>query len=274
MNFFTTDRITESTTQIRDITGVFSYLVEGNQKACLIDCGTGTGDIKQFVESLTNLPIFLVLTHGHCDHAGGAAYFDDVYLSEADWDLVEYHASMDIKTDYVNYCSPDIYKKLTGDDFCPVRTNGYKPLQNGQIFDLGGIKLEAVAVPGHTQGMTCILNEKERWILFGDACNPSVFLWGEGSLSVEEYRESLCNLKKYEERYDTVLMSHGTTEVGKKVLDGMISVCDDIICGRADAQPFQFMEHSLKLAKVVNEQGERIDAGLGNIVYRPEKIFR
>ena len=55
MNFFTTDRITESTTQIRDITGVFSYLVEGNQKACLIDCGTGTGDIKQIVESLTNL---------------------------------------------------------------------------------------------------------------------------------------------------------------------------------------------------------------------------
>lgn len=274
MEFFKHKKVTDSTTQITDLTGVHSYLVEGSEKAALLDTGSGVGNLRTYVETLTDKPVMVLLTHGHCDHAGGAATFDEVYLSEADWELVERHASMDMKVDYVRFCCQDIFGQLTDKDFCPVRTSGYLPLKNGQIFELGGVTLEAIAVPGHTHGMTCILNVQERTILFGDACNTSLFIWDEEATTIEEYLESLLDLKKHEERYDTVYMSHVVLTMDKKVLDGVIAVCHDVMEGKADDQPFRFMEHELKLAKKVDEQRNRVDGGLGNLVYNPKKIFK
>lgn len=43
---FKKKKITESTIQISDITGAYSYLVEGSEKAVLIDTGAGAGNLK------------------------------------------------------------------------------------------------------------------------------------------------------------------------------------------------------------------------------------
>lgn len=272
---FTTEKLSPSTTCISDITHVFSFLVEGDREAVLIDTGSGVGDIKAFAESLTEKPISVILTHGHGDHASGAAPFERVYLSQADWELVSYHASMEQKKDYVSFVLGDRAAALSDDDFCPERTAGYLPLTDGQIFDLGGVVLEAVPVRGHTQGMTCILNRTERSILFGDACNPSVFLWDQESSSVEEYKESLLQLKKREPEYDTVYLSHGVPVIDKGILDGVIQVCDEILNGKSDEEPFHFMGYQgLKTAKATDGQGMRKDGGLGNIVYNSQKILK
>lgn len=275
MEFFTTEKVSPSTTSITDITGVYSYLVEGEREAVLIDSGTGAGDIKAFVLSLTKLPVSVILTHGHCDHAGGDAGFEKVYLSEKDWDLARRHATMEQKKNYVSFCLGGIPETMTEADFSPVRTKEYLPLEDGQEFDLGGVVLKVVAVPGHTQGMSCVLNVTERTILFGDACNTSVFLWADEASSVEEYRETLLELKKREGDYDKVYLSHGPKLIGKEILNGVISVCDDILSGKSDEAPFEFMDHKgLLLAKKLTGAGERADGGLGNIVYNSQKIFK
>lgn len=275
MEYFTTEKISESTTAIRDITGVYCYLVEGQDRAVLIDTATGCGDLKAFVESLTDKPLSVILTHGHCDHAAGAAAFDEVYLNEEDWELVKKHATMDGKKDYVRFVAgEDVFAEIPEDAWCPERTAPYLPLDDRQVFDLGGVTLEMVAVPGHTAGMVCVLNRGERTILFGDACNPSVFLWDEEATSVEKYRDSLLRLKERENEFDRVLISHCAPDVDKKVLDGVIEVCDEILAGKADAIPFRFMDYQgLLLAKAEDENGNRKDGGLGNIVYHSGKIF-
>lgn len=51
--------------------GVFCYLIEGSEKAMLIDTGYGLGDLRSAVEKVTGLPLIIVNTHGHCDHIGG-----------------------------------------------------------------------------------------------------------------------------------------------------------------------------------------------------------
>ncbi len=275
MEFFTVEKVSPSTTGITDITGVHSFLVEGEKEAVLIDSGTGAGDLKGFVQSLTQLPVSVILTHGHCDHAGGDAGFEKVYLSEKDWELAKNHATMDMKKDYVSFCLGGLPEGMGEEDFCPVRTKASLPLVDGQEFDLGGVILKAVAVPGHTKGMTCILNVTERSILFGDGCNPSVFLWDEEALSVEEYRESLMALKEHEGEYDRVYLSHGPKVIEKEILDGVISVCEDILNGKSDKVPFAFMGHEgLLMAKTPAGQGERADGGLGNIIYNSKKIFK
>lgn len=268
MEFFASEKISPSTTKITDVTGVAMFLVEGSEKAVLIDTATGAGDLKAYVDTLTDKPLEVILTHGHCDHAGGAAPFDKVYLHPADWELVKHHASMDTKVEYVGFSTP---VKVDLADFAPERTAGYLPLTDGQIFDLGGVTLEVIHVQGHTQGMVCILNREERSILFGDACNPSVFLWDEESSCVEDYRDSLLAFKKQEDRYDTVYLSHGPTTIDKAVLDGVIEVCEEILADTNDWEPFEFLGHALRIAKKT-ENMLRTDGGLGNIVYNPDKI--
>lgn len=274
MEFFVSEKISDSTTRIVDITGVYCYLVEGSEKAALIDTATGTGDLRTYVETLTDKPVSVILTHGHCDHASGAAWFEDVYLSEEDYELVKFHASMEMKKGYVEFTRSDIFSKLIEEDFCPVRTKGYKPLKDGQCFYLGGVTLEAIALPGHTRGMTCILNQEERSVLLGDACNHSVFLWDQESLTVEEYKKSLVKFKSQEDRYDKVYFSHSGPAADKTILDGVIQVCDDIMKGIDDSQPFLFMGNELRLAKAADEQNVRLDGKHGNIVYNPAKILK
>ena len=275
MQFFTSEKISPSTTSITDITGVHSFLIEGNNAAVLVDTGTGAGDIKAYVESCTKLPVSVILTHGHCDHAGGAAWFEKVYLHRNDWELVKVHATVDRKIEYVTFTQGGLPESVSEKDFCPDRTAEYLPLEDGQRFDLGGIVIEAVLVPGHTHGMTCILNHTERSILFGDACNPSVFLWDNEATTVEDYRDSLLKFKEREAEYDTVYLSHGPEIVDKKILDGVIQVCEDIMEGRSDEIPFPFMDYQgLMMAKETSDLGKRADGGLGNIIYNSQKIFK
>lgn len=55
--------------------GVASSLITGKTKALLIDTGYGYGDLKAVVRSLTDLPLRVVNTHCHLDHAGGNYLF-------------------------------------------------------------------------------------------------------------------------------------------------------------------------------------------------------
>ena len=70
MQYFETKRMTDHIIRITDRTNVFSYLVIGEERAALIDTGTGFGDMSALTAQLTDLPIIVILTHGHCDHAG------------------------------------------------------------------------------------------------------------------------------------------------------------------------------------------------------------
>ena len=88
MNYYTSQRLSPSITRITDFTGVCCYLVEGEEKACLLDTCNGFGNIREYAETLTDKPLFVILTHGHIDHAPGACWFDEVYLNHADLKLV------------------------------------------------------------------------------------------------------------------------------------------------------------------------------------------
>ena len=48
------------------------YLVEGTEKAALIDTGYGVGNLKGYIKTLTEKPLIVLITHGHLDHVAGA----------------------------------------------------------------------------------------------------------------------------------------------------------------------------------------------------------
>ena len=63
------------------------YLLEGDEAALLIDCGTGIGNAAETVRELTDKPLTVAITHGHLDHDGAAALFPEIHL-HPEWQLL------------------------------------------------------------------------------------------------------------------------------------------------------------------------------------------
>lgn len=62
--------------------GDHCYLLEGDDRALLIDTGLGICDISAEVKKLTDKPVTAVATHIHWDHIGGHKYYADFYAHE------------------------------------------------------------------------------------------------------------------------------------------------------------------------------------------------
>lgn len=66
--------------------GVRCFLIEGPDRAMLVDTGFGQGDLKAFVRTLTQLPVFVVNTHADGDHTGCNAQFGEAAMHPAEYD--------------------------------------------------------------------------------------------------------------------------------------------------------------------------------------------
>ena len=249
------------------------YLLEGQDKAVLIDTCLGVGHLRQFVENLTEKPITVLLTHGHVDHALGAPEFDEVYMNPADNEVYEKMSPLEERIGYITAGLGGNLPAFTEEDYVQPSPADFKELKDGQIFDLGGVHIEVYALPGHTHGTMVMLIPEERALILGDACNNSTFLFDENSLSVNEYRENLIQVKeKLEGKYDMTYLCHHVMTASKDMIAHVIEVCDEILDGKADDIPFEFMGHHAFVAKKANERFERADGGEGNIIYDKEKL--
>ena len=248
-------KISDNTIRIHGKSGELMYLVEGTEKAALIDTGSGDGNLREYVEKITSKQIIVLLTHGHEDHASGASDFNEVYMNHADHPI------------YIEH----VYDKLKGK---AKPASDYKALKSGDVFDLGGTTLEIFSAAGHTPGQMAILFREARILLLGDAANNFTFL-DKSSFGISEYEKSMKDLlAKTEGRFDKVYSSHGSGDAPKEILAGVIQVCEDIKAGRVDNEPFEFLGQQVLIAKKIDGLMNRMDGGVGNIVYIKEKISK
>jgi glyoxylase-like metal-dependent hydrolase (beta-lactamase superfamily II) len=280
MEFFTSEKVSPSITRIFGLSGELMYLVEGASRAMLIDTGIGAGNLKAYVESLTELPYDVVHTHGHLDHTGGSALFEGktLYLNKADWEMAKRPSVEGRLASAVNPNRPEEPKReVTLADMAPDAVLDYTDLNDGDAFDLGGgITLEALALPGHTLGSMAIWFPAEGSVLLGDACNFFTFLFLPESLSVTAYREELLKFKTaHRAKYSRVYLSHGDGNGLPDMVESVIGVCDDILAGKTDDVPFEFMgrKGNAFIAKKVDFAAMgKGEAPQGNIVYNKDKI--
>ncbi len=272
MELFRHEKVNEHITRIFDISKTIIYLVEGEKYALVIDVGCGIGNLKAYIETLTKLPIKVCLTHGHVDHAGGSGWFDEIYLNENDWAMAKEQAVDEFKAEFTASRIGDRINEIGKEHYSPYYANDYLPLNDGDVFDLGGITVEMISGKGHTAGMLCPLIREDRLIIFGDACNTATFIFCDNCTTILEYTKTLDYLKSKEHLWDGVLLSHKPPEVPKSIIDDNIELCQIILDGKADDVPFEFFDTQQFIAKKVTNRFMREDGKLGNIIYSHDKV--
>lgn len=270
---FRSEKISEHVTRIYGLMEEQMYLVEGSQKAALIDTGSGAGSLREFIKALTDKPVTVLLTHGHVDHAMGAPEFDTVYLNHEDDYIYSQHCDLEVRRGYLSQAPA--FAEIVEEDYIPAApAESFLDMKEGDVFDLGGVSVEIYSCPGHTMGSVCMLIREERTLITGDACNTFTFLFDDYSTGLSTYEKNLEVLKsKTTGRFDRIYLSHGPgREYPVGLIDEVLEVCEDIKSGNVDDLPFEFMGKKAFIAKAMDADGGRPDGKLGNIVYNKERV--
>jgi glyoxylase-like metal-dependent hydrolase (beta-lactamase superfamily II) len=157
---------------------------------------------------------------------------------------------------------------ISQQDFTPPSPLYTYPVYDGDVFDLGGITIEVIGVPGHTRGSIVLLDKATRILFSGDACNTNTLLYLKGSTSITEYNASLLRLKEFQGEFDKLWGGHNNDPLPPRVIGEALDQCDRIIAGTDDAEEGGFYHAAFYYA--VDRKNPR--GILANIGYRKDWI--
>ena len=145
----------------------YLYLLEGDEKALLVDTGWGCGDLRRYVEGLTDRPLLVVNTHGHLDHAGGNGWWPEVHMHADAAGDADHLPPMPARR-RMPFTS---YQKVFVDD--------------GFVFELGGREVEVLAIPAHAAGSIALLDRETGMLFCGDEIESGQVLLFEHHINDE-----------------------------------------------------------------------------------------
>jgi hydroxyacylglutathione hydrolase len=209
------------------------YLVEGTDKAVLIDAGTSIKDLDRIVAVITGKPIMLIATHIHPDHTGSSVdCFPEIFINPADTVLI------------------------------PQFMQGYKGkvkyLKDGEEIDLGGRKLEVVFTPAHTPGSTTFIDKDAGYGFSGDSFGSGNLLL---SLDFSTLMATCGKMSAIMQKYGVKSLYpghyYGNNSETKQRVDDMITLSSDILTGKVKGKENPGGMMGLNL--VVSNYGVRIN---------------
>lgn len=271
LNYFSAENVTANITRIKTAFEVCTYYVQGTNLGMLIDTGLGCGDLKSFVDSIAKTPYIVVLSHGHCDHAGGSGQFEEVYLSPLDFSLEKRHCTIEVRAHEIQHAPVNIPSTWSIEQMIPQRMTAYKPLKENELFGLGGMTVQSILVPGHTEGMMVFLIREEQVAIFGDASGENTLVCFPESTSIARHYEALKQLKHFDGLYSRILRNHGVFESELNLLNNNIATCE-LIMSRKDAQLPVHIHGVDAFAGKDREKLSNDEAKTGNIIYTLDKL--
>lgn len=265
MSHFKVEKVTHNVTKIDDY-NVMVLLIEGEDRAVLLDTGFGIGNLREVVEGLTDKPITVYLTHAHGDHISGVGWWDEAYLNEDDFHLFEATEPVE-RLEMIRRMTGN--EELKAEDLAPKFTGRLIPYHDGDIIELGGTTLEVVEVPGHTPGCSMFLMKEDRIMIYGDAVGRKSGLWSDGTAS--QLVAALEHLQKYDDQYDRIFRFHHGLE-WPKGFDKDVLECARNIVNHTDAHQRvsfgRFDEcYSASIVDVNDPELSRVDGKIGNVLY-------
>ena len=222
------------------------YILEGKKKAMHIDTGTKCAKLDSIVDLITKKPLYVLITHAHPDHAGNIEFFKDIYLHEADTALLTMFG-----------------KKYKGKVHF---------VKDGDVFSLGGKKIDISYMPAHTPGSIVLLDKKAGNCFTGDAFGSGqVWLQLKPNAPIKTYLNSCIKMEKLMDKgIKNIYCGHYPHVNGplhKNYISDMRKLAEALYNGTAPESKEYPIKISIGCAKpmIVTE-------GIASIVYDPENL--
>lgn len=144
------------------------WLVRGQRRDLLVDCGTGMVSPRSIVEEVARNPVIAVACNHWYDHAGGLHDFAERGCHHADANCIAAPtADSSVASIYV---SDEMFMALpyagySADSYGMVGSVPTILFEDGDVIDLGNRQIEVIHVPGMTPG-SIALWEKASGSLF------------------------------------------------------------------------------------------------------------
>ncbi len=222
-------RIDERTWSIED-GFVRCFLVEGTEKALLVDSGVSGDGARTAAESLTKLPIELINTHADRDHIAGNSRFPYALMHPAE--AANYH---------------NIGKGA----------GKIRPVEDGETIDLGGRELRIILIPGHTPGSIALMDEERGMLFPGDTVQDgNIYMFGP-MRDMQAYILSLMKLEALGASIRLIYPSHGTMPLASSFIGKLRIKAEECLAGKLSKE-----EITLPDGRAVT----RCDAGLAGFL--------
>jgi glyoxylase-like metal-dependent hydrolase (beta-lactamase superfamily II) len=206
---------------------VDAWLVAGERRALLIDALQFAEGVYPKIRELSSLPVDVLIAHGHGDHTGPVMG----EVKEAGGKV------------YIH--SADIPLAAAG----KYPAGFFEPLGDGQIFDLGGVVLEPLVVPGHTPGSLVALERKRRWFFSSDTIGSGPF-WVQlpHSSPLHQVRDHVKALYDDVKRYPDLLIYPGHRyqspgQLGLSYIADTLETLELILAGKLTGTPMEVPPH-------------------------------
>ena len=216
---------------------VISFLVTGEDRALLFDTGLGIGDMKRLVEQLTDLEIVVLNSHTHYDHIGGNYQFETIYGRDTAYTRGRAAGSPPeavaefLKEGWIWKPLPDSF---VAEDFRSRSFTISRFVDEGDVIDLGGRRLEILSTPGHAPDAICLLDRDNRILLTGDSFYLApLYTHLEGS-DFLDYAKTAARLAGLAGDIDAAMTSHNVPVVEPRYMTALGDAFAAIEGGTAD----------------------------------------
>lgn len=212
--------INETTWTIEE-PGVRIFLLEGTEKALLIDTGMNMPEAREIAETLTKKPLYLLNTHADRDHLSGNKAFDTCYMHP---DEEENFRSSGITYDII-------------------------PVQDRDTLDLGDRKLEIFHIPGHTPGSIAIYDHSTQNLISGDSIQSgNIFMFGP-QRNLDLFIQSMEKMMNFPYPIKDIYPSHGDCPVKPELIPEIKECAEAIRDGKAEGNNIDMFGRQVQLFK-------------------------